>query len=838
MTHNTTLRANTLRAGLLATACAFAIASGASAETRAQHQFNIPAESAADALQAFGMQTGKQVLFPYDAVAGKQSPAISGLLNDDDVLKTLVAASGLVVKYNDANRVTLATPEAAPQATSTAPSAVVPAEGIQEITVTATRTSTLASKTPVAVTAVTSEKLASAGITNPTQLMQAVPNLVIDRGNANGLQVNIRGVTSTGVANPSAAFLIDGIYVLEQNAQETAFYDLDRVEVLRGPQGTLYGRNTTAGVVNIISASPKSTYSASLDAVVGNYGAKQLTAMVNLPVNDKLAFRIAANYDARENYYKQTVPEDNKPALDRDNKSVRVSGLYKPNDKVRLLVKVDYTQMNGSGNGFGGSPLISNFYALPLVVPANGVRGADPVYINPSASKALSKIYADAQGYNGQDSTWGISAELNWALSDQLNLTWLGGYRQFSRNDQGSQFWGADISGPTPVYTVNPAGTTELSNSESQELRLAFDSGKLKAQGGLYFFHQHLSTDLNFGIINLPTDDSWQQSLGAFGQVTYSVTDEWRITGGIRETVDTIFNSGGLFLSLPFGDLVLSHAETKGSSGKVTWKVETDYDLGPKTMAYGMVATGYKGIGFNSNCTVDEPGCQYDPENLTDYEAGIKTRLMDNHLMLNASAFHYDYTNLQLSQILSKIVGGVPTPSSTTTNAGAAKIDGVEIEGGYIPLEHHRIDFSATWLNARYTNYVISPDDPASDNFNGAPLDHSPKWTLSAGYTYNHPLADGSELVANIHSSYVDDYAILNTNVNAQFWQPSYTTTDFSLRYNAPDRKWYAEAYVKNIENSIAVTYINTSPGMPGLNDGTASTTDPQTYGLRLGARF
>ncbi len=823
-----------VRAALLAGVCTFAVSGAAYAQS--QHHFDIPAEPASDALQAFAQQAGKRVLFSYDAVQGKQTPAVSGLLSDDAALKILINSAGLEVAKDDGQTIAL-TPRKADAAKAQA-SATPKDDAIVEITVTANRTESAASKTPVTLTAITGEKLAAAGITNPTQLADVVPNLMIDRGNANGLQINIRGVTSTGTQAPSAAFLLDGIYIADQNAQEVALYDIDRVETLRGPQGTLYGRNTTAGVVDIITVAPKKTLGGSLDVGYGNYGATQVTGVLNLPVNDKLAVRIAGNYDARDSYYKQDVPQAYKEPKDKDDKSIRVSVLYKPTDSLRWLVKADYNAMSGVGNGFGIDPLISNFYKVPLTVPTGDTREPDPVYLNPSASQALAKRYADIAPFHSNDYTYGLSSELNWTLNTDWNFTWLAGYRQFKRDDSGDVFWGADYSGATPVETEEDSNTGEVAESQSQEFRLAYDDGKLKAQAGLYYFQENSRTNLWFNNFGLPNYLTRDLSLGEFAQATYALTDRWRVTAGVRYTRDDVYQAGGALLALPFGTLTLSNTVDKGHSGKVTWKVGSDYDLGPKTLAYVSIATGYKALNFNATCNNTTVECVVQPENLTDYEAGIKSRLMDNRLMLTGAVFHYDYSNLQVGQIVSQVIGGVSTPSEITANAGAAKVDGLELEGTYIPAANNRLDFSATWENARYTNYVISTADPASGTYTGDPLDHAPDLTLSAGYTYTQPLANGGQLVANLHSKYSDKYAIINTSLQAQFWQPAYTTTDVSLRYNAPSDRWYVEGYVRNIEDKIAVTYVNTSPGWPTLNDGTVNTSDPRTYGVRLGAKF
>ena len=555
-------------------------------------RFQIAPQGLDTALQQLARRSGMQIVFTPATVGDRQTQGVSGRMEPVVALQHLLAGTTLTYLASGNGYVIVpddpaAPPPPPPPAARVSPQASADnLPGSAEIIVTANRMESIASKTPITLTAIRGSDLQKQGITNPTQLTSVVPNVQIDRGNANGLQINIRGITSTGTTAPSAAFLIDGVYIQQQNPQEVAFYDLERIEVLRGPQGTLYGRNTTAGVVNIISTEPKSTFGASIDGMYGNYNARQITAVVNAPVTDTLAFRLSGNYEARDSYYHQVVPQDFKNPLDKNTRSGRLSGLWKPTDKVRLLVKLDYNSLRGAGTGFGTAPVISNFYQTPLTVPPAGVREPDPVYIDPSPDQALAKTYANAQPFRTRDSTWGAMGDFDWKPAENWTFTALASYREFKRNDQGSVFWGTDYSTPTPTNTVETSSTTQLSRSNSEELRLSYDNGSLKAQGGVYHFYNHDTSTLFFGNFGLPTYGASQDSLGVFGQVTYSLTDRWRVTGGLRYTRDRLTNNSGVVLELPFGELPLGHYVISGGSSKITWKASTDYDLTPTTLAY------------------------------------------------------------------------------------------------------------------------------------------------------------------------------------------------------------------------------------------------------------
>jgi iron complex outermembrane receptor protein len=222
------------------------------------------------------------------------------------------------------------------------------AEG--DIIVTATRGETLLSKTPLAVTAISGDDLKDKGIAGPTGLAESVPNLSIDR--TNGLQITIRGVTSTDgteKGNPSAAFLLDGVYLARPQQADIGFFDVARVEVLRGPQGTLYGRNTTAGVVNVITNKPKlGEFGAGLNLGYGNYSAVNADGYINIPAGDSVAFRVAATFDQRDSYINPLAgdPVDLDPF--RKNFAARASALFQLGDRGELLVRGNYGHLGGT----------------------------------------------------------------------------------------------------------------------------------------------------------------------------------------------------------------------------------------------------------------------------------------------------------------------------------------------------------------------------------------------------------------------------------------------------------------------------------------------------------
>ncbi|WP_310014685.1 TonB-dependent receptor domain-containing protein [Novosphingobium sp. 1748] len=710
-----------------------------------------------------------------------------------------------------------------------------------DIIVTATRTETLLSKTPIAMTAVSGDQLVQKGITNTTQLADSVPNVSIVRGN--GLQITIRGVTSTDgteKGDPSAAFLADGIYLARPQAQEVSFFDVERVEVLRGPQGTLYGRNTTAGVVNVITASPKQKFGASADASYESFNHVNGTATLNVPVTDTFALRAAVNYDRRDTYV-------NKASNDKFNwgpfKNVfagRLSALWQATPNLKVLVKGDYSLDDGYGVN---SVPITNFFSGNVGSPSAGVM-ASPTYNINASSGALrtSNLAEQWQGKNHNKGA-GVMGQVDWNVSDSLTATYLGSYRTMDRFTLGSL-----------ASATNPAAgnrTTFVGHywQTSHEARLAFKKGPVFLQAGGYYFKEQ--SGIAFFILDFfgpnsqfgfPQDPTKAVTKGAFAQGSYNFTDNLKLTAGVRYSSDDKSRVGATV-----NDNLLTGVRTTFQTNnasrnfsKTTWRVGVDYDLPGIGLLYANVATGYKAGGFNDGCEIGTgTGCAlpasalyYQPETLTAYEAGFKVHTPDNVLRFNGNYFHYDYNGLQVSSV-QNVCGG---PCQVTANAATAKVDGVELEAVVRPAKNHTIDAMVTFLDARYGTYT-PPINGANTNFAGLQLNRSPKSVVALGYTYNQPLSNGGEVVLNARTRVSASYALTDVGNGAFFRQPGYSKTDITVTYNSPDKKYYVGAFAKNLENRIVLTGATGQTASSSFA-GTAVFEDPRTFGVRAGVKF
>ncbi|MEN7535875.1 TonB-dependent receptor [Aurantiacibacter flavus] len=719
----------------------------------------------------------------------------------------------------------------------------------RDIVVTANRIESLASRTPIALTAVSGDGLANAGITNPTQLDELVPNLSIVRGN--GLQITIRGVTSTDgteKGDPSAAFNVNGVYIARPQAQEVSFFDIERVEVLRGPQGTLYGRNSTAGVVNLITARPRFELGGSLNFEYGNYNDVFATAVINVPASETLAFRMAGNIDRRDSYVRNFSGDGFDYDPYKENVAGRLSALWEPTSELSLLVIGDYADLKGSRIN---TVPTSNFFtgAAPVDPAGNATLPNKPVYVDSDSDEQRKTSTVQQWDPYNHNTELGLSAELNWNFGP-ATFTYLGSYRESTRDTRS-----------TIIGGMNRATFAGDYWQTSHEARLAFGGeGPLSAQVGAYYFKE--KSGIAFFILDpqslgfppiatqfgFPQDPTIAINQSAFGQATYEVMPDLRFTAGVRYSNDeksrvgaTVFDTDPAAM-IPGNRVVLQVNDAARTFDKVTWRFGIDYDS-PVGLLFASVSSGYKAGGFNDGCLTGPnapPQCVYtedelfyQPETITAYEAGAKFRF--DALQLNVTGFHYDYSGLQLSQIGD--FGGCGN-CQLTTNAAGAKIDGIEIEGTLDAADGLLLRFGINYLDARYSNYSpsrVAGSDTITLDFSGRPLARSPEWTGNLGINYALELGNGGSLVFDAGTRFSSSYALTDIGNLIDYRQPSYTRTDASIRYNAPSGSWHLAAFIDNIEDEIVLT--SAGYGNAGF-DGTAAFADPRTFGVRAGIEF
>ncbi|MFZ2987598.1 TonB-dependent receptor [Ideonella sp.] len=684
--------------------------------------------------------------------------------------------------------------EPAPAAIASAADA--PAAGheriqLKEVIVTAQKRAQPASKTPVSLSVMGAEELKNLGAASASSLTDLTPAVQIGLNNG-AMNVNIRGVTSndnTEKGDPSAAFNLDGIYMARPQGAGLAFFDLERVEILRGPQGTLYGRNSTAGAVNVITAKPTDRFAASARIDLGNYSSRAVEGMINVPLSDAFSIR-AALATADHKGYIETTNATTGQAIDRgrdDQKDVsaRLHALAKFSADTSLLLTVDGSSLKGNGVGS----------------------------VDVAAYLADRKTRSTATAITGSrdNRSSGAAAEFKTNLSF-AEFTYLYGHRNFKIDVDSSLGAGSATSESKADFGQN-----------SHELRLGSARGsELQWVGGLYFFKEESKSDFDVfgaapvgdGTLRFHMDPTISESKAAFGQATYALLSDLRLTGGLRYTKDSKsrvgFNQSFGFPSSP-NDASVDYSQAN-------WKLGVDYDLDKATMLFANVSTGYKAGGFNDGTIATNPDLYYDPEHLTAFEAGVKGRFLDQRLRLSLSGFGYNYTDLQVSSVGSD-------NTLQTRNAAKARIFGGEAEGKYSLTESSTLNFGLSLLNAKYKAYA-----PLTGvDWSGRALDKSPKATLALGYTHDWFMEDGATLSGYLGARYSGAYVVSDFSTAQQYKQPSYTKSDLHLTYSASGEKWFVQLYGKNLEDANVIS---------GYNFNTFTLSEPRTFGVRAGFKL
>lgn len=707
---------------------------------------------------------------------------------------------------------------------------------LEEIVVTAQRQSEVLQKAALSVTAASGKELIAAGVSSVQQLSNLAPSLQITPGTGAYTWFAVRGVTNTGAnafADPAVAVNLDGVYLATPTQMQGMMFDLERVEVLKGPQGTLYGRNATAGAINIIPRAPKFEHGGEATLEFGNFGAFAGQAALDVPINEKLALRIAGQGSQRDGYFSDGSGDD-------DLAAARVTALFRPSSDLSLTLTGDYTTQGGRGPG---STVIKNCGGSPCYIVGAWTGLADATaQFAPLAGKSR-RTFLDNQ-YQG------ITGHVDWR-NPLGTLTVIAAHR-----------W-ADINyySTTTGILINERQHPKQS---SLEARLASPSDQpLRWLVGGYY----LDTDMTArSISENPAGNNFSdqriitggQAWASFGQLTWAVTDSLRLVGGLRYTTEektsdsrryNVPNAIGPDPIIPqvptAAPITVVNASKRWSD--TTWKLGMEWDVGPRSLIYANASTGFKAGGFY----LGPPGSNtYDPEHLTSYVVGSKNRFLDNRLQINAEAFYLDYRDQQISY--TKVVG--VSAISVTENAGKLTSKGVEVEGIWLAGANTQLGLKAQYLDAVYDSLsYFTPSPPAAVslckltpgqpggttlvNCNDQPALQSPTWTLNGSLDQGFPLANGARIVAHANVLYETKRRNHISYLPATISDAN-SRWDAALSYEAADGAWTLTGYIRNGGDTVTPTYILPPPGYNNNGALVAVLKPPRTYGVRLQARF
>lgn len=747
---------------------------------------------------------------------------------------------------------TAASPTTAQVAPAAESSDVAQDAGIQDIIVTAQRREENLQKAALAVSAVAGDTLTQASITQATDLTRLVPSIQIAPA-ASFTQIYLRGIGTFGsnaFAEQGVAFNLDGVYLSRPAAPAGLFYDLERIEVLKGPQGTLYGRNATGGAVNVITVKPKfRETSANLTAEYGNYDTVKGSGAINLPIGEKVAFRLAGQYAKHDGYFSDGYDDEDTQAVRGQLRGDTGSGLD-------ATLSIDYAHVGGKGSGGTIVPLIDGKKRLgpsdPRVLAA---------YVARFPTAPVPQILARRDGYQDND-FFGAAVTLNADLGF-AKLTVIPAYRKTD----------LDFVNYSSSFLID---IVERSSQLSLETRLASQTGPLNWVIGAYYFVEDVNADQVFDQGSNGTrisSDLETDSYAAFGQATYSITDTFRLTGGVRYTSDTKKQISeahtlpfagfvpGVFPLVPIILDIPSFPTSDVTFSKVTWKAGMEYDVGPRSLLYASVSTGYKsGVLFAAT------GTNYSrPETLTAYTVGSKNRFFDNTLQLNVETFYWDYKDQQIShlgpvQVASTPGGPVFGPIFTTENAGAATIYGAEAELLFQPTSNDMLSANVQYLHADYDtlNYqyysttgaapvvgcpsTLTTNTGASAaariysvNCSGRPVVNAPRWAINAGYQHDFDLNRSGRVTVAVDTR-VESSRFLSIDFLPLGRQGSYMMSNARLTYTTVNGAYALTGFINNIENELVYANSLQSPAKAGTLYNQIR--PPRTYGVRASVKF
>jgi len=769
---------------------------------------------------------------------------------------------------------------------------------IEEVTVTATKRETSLQSTPIAVSAYSQNTLDRDHVADITDLTKFAPSLEFDtHGDQGAITITLRGIGNdnayTELDSPEVGLYVNGIYSARAQGATTMLYDMERVELLRGPQGTLFGRNTTIGAIDFVTAKPTlDEFYGSAEIGGGDYNAIESKFMANIPITNNFGIRIAGATAYHDGYIAHQSPPvipgvsassfvTEGPQYDsEDKKSFRVSALYEPTDNMRWDLSYEYLKDTGIPN---------------LGLPDQPLRG----------QTFWSSLY-QMQPYNDRTSQ-SIRSHFDWSLSDYVGLSYIAGFT----TQRGSEDYEEDegLNLPTAITSAtgptlgDPSGNFSHDQTPWSKFNSYSNEVQLKSQGTNkidWLVGGYQEKEINairfdvdaFNGYNGPGNTyAWSGSFiqphrtqgdrALFGQVTYHVTDDLRVTGGWRSSWDNEEDNGGRNITFngcpaPYTydgcgispqNLSLQQMVATGFYGvadndasihseKNTTLIRFEYDISPQDLAYVSRGTGYHpgriaDLGFSDG-----------PETLTNYEIGLKDTFFDGRMTLNTAAYYYDFRGYQLTQVIAtyNALGEQLTSSSHQVNTKGATGEGLEEElaaklthedtvTATVSLEHAVLKGWTSCDSNIYIDCGNATQAPGEiRDYKGSTLTHTP--TFSGTFTYDHvfDLFNGGTLTPRV-STHIETMSYLNLyNDRGTFGgqtdpyvQKAYTRTELGIVYTAPDRRYTIEAFCRNLEDGRIKTEADTTTIGSGLTRKlvpTALYEAPRTVGVKAGVKF
>ncbi len=767
--------------------------------------------------------------------------------------RALLGASALAVVSGGA---ALAQPPAA--------SAPAPGEsatpGIAEVIVTAQRRAERLQDVPIAITAITSEDLLRAHVDDMARLQVLTPGFTWGSQGSDSFPA-IRGVRTSLVSaqnDPVIGFYMDGIYQSRTQQQSIPLFDDSRVEVQRGPQGTLYGRNTFGGNISVVSNEPTNHYDGGISAEYGNYNQVKVDGFVNIPVNDTLDLRLAAVHLSHDGYVHSTTPG---VVLDDDDESAeRFSLKWRPEERFQVLLHAGQWAKDDAGAGSYGYKV-----AGTLINPTTGYQSIAgvPMAVNPSVHNGSDIINgvdigvpvtggAYTNNWDYQPHEHLVENYISGVVSydfDVATLRSITGYTEFhahrsADNDQSSVVFGDQAgfgSGVQEPLTNDHTTSEEIQLASRGNTRFQWIVGGYYLHDDIFETYQQEATAPGSDVLGYKETTSLHTNAYAgYAQASYFILpDLLRVIGGIRYSEETKSFAFADFADAPPAtyNFVTPYSTSSGSPSfvRTTYRAGLEFTPTHNNMLYATFSSGFESGGVNDTGGNPLIPSSYAPQTVDAYEIGSKNRFFQGKIEANVSLFYNDFNNLQIN---------VYTPQvSYFGSAGKAFSEGAEFEVKTLPFPNLHVDTTATFQDAKYTYYISANNfaglsnpaapDPVSVSLAGKEIPQTPKFKGTLAIYYDYDMGRNGTLSPYLDALYSTRYFTTDFNTSLDE-QRAYAQLDLSLRWTDFTGKYYVEAYGNNVSDVPVLL-----SGVVGRDERVqVSYGPPATYGVRIGAKF
>jgi iron complex outermembrane receptor protein len=662
---------------------------------------------------------------------------------------------------------------------------------LEEIIVTARKVPEAISRVPMSVQALSGNSLDRRDLSSLYDLQMEVPGLVVNNRGMFGAGIALRGVTDEGGGSVAIAPHINGVYLGRSNLALTRLFDVGRVEVLKGPQGTLYGRNATGGSINVVTRAPEPQYSAAVEAAFGTFDAARVKGYVNLAA-EKLAARIAVVGSDSDGYIRNSI--DDRRFAAENYAGARISLRAQPS----AALTIDVTAQRVDDDGASSELWLPRRDFLP----------------NPADIRLTTVTLADPNLTTAND--LGI-AELAYKLGD-LTLRSITGYARNVTNSLDDCAGTRQLRGC--VRGVQPLRYQQ----HSQELRFeSSPGGSFAWLVGAFYFKGQETQNFHFRVgspvpINDYTATADETAHAAFGDATLALDQRWSLGGGLRFSREKqrVTRIGSGTADLP------ALATASGSWNDASWRLGLEFTPTDRLLVFANISTGFKSGGVTTERLPNGEFDGYGPEKLLAYEAGVSAALPDGHSTLRASAFYYDFDDMQVRTTTVLANNQVAT---VTDNAAAVRVGGVDLSATTKISDGLTFTGALVWMPRR--EFVEFIDAASGSSLTGNKISRAPEWSLSASIGYRAPVAGVGELSAEFDYNYRSRFFFAKEN-SLLLSQEAFGLLNLNLRLESAARRWYLFASARNLldRDYFNQILLQSSPGHPA------------TYEIGLGLRF